>query len=133
VAPTIVIDASALVAAVLPASSHSEWAWDQCRTGTLVAPELVSLEVANVMRKAVLRGHVDHATGWEALTLAVNCVSDFYPHRGFLQGVWETRNHMSSYDASYVHLARVLEVPLVTLDTGLAKAAEKWCQVLHPK
>jgi predicted nucleic acid-binding protein len=129
----VVIDASALFAAVLPSSKHSDWAWDVCQANDLSAPELVSLEVTQAMRKAVHRGLVSHQTGWEALNLAMDHVIDFYPHKAFLLGVWETRDHFSAYDASYVHLARALDAPLVTLDTGLARAASKWCRVLSPR
>lgn len=130
---TVVIDASALFAAVLPSSDHSDWAWDVCRGNDLSAPELVSLEVTQAMRKAVHRGFVSHQTAWDALNLAMDHVTDFYPHEAFLSGVWETRDHFSAYDASYVHLARTLDAPLATLDTGLARAASKWCRVLSPR
>jgi predicted nucleic acid-binding protein len=128
----VVIDASALFAAVLPSSDHSDWAWHVCQGNDLSAPELVSLDVAEAMRKAVHRGFVSHQTGWEALNLAMDYVTDFYPHKAFLSGVWETRDHFLAYDASYVQLARALDVPLVTLDTGLARAAKKWCRVFSP-
>ena len=131
-AMTAVIDASALFAAVLPSSNHSDWAWEVCQGDELVAPELLSLEVTQAMRKAVLRGFISHQTGWEALNLAMEHVTDFYPHKIFLAGVWETRDHLSAYDASYVQLARALDVPLITLDGGHAVAAKKWCRVLSP-
>ena len=132
-AMTVVIDASALFAAVLPSSAHSEWAWGAIRNQDVAAPELLSLEVTQAMRKAILRGFVDNETGWGALSLAMSHVTEFYPHQALIRGVWENRHQMSAYDASYVELARALDVPLVTLDSGLARVVHNQCKVVTPQ
>jgi predicted nucleic acid-binding protein len=44
-------------------------------------------------------------------------------HTGLLDRAWQLRHNFSFYDGLYVALAEVLEVPLITLDGRLAKAA----------
>lgn len=36
--------------------------------------------------------------------------------------IWQLRDNLTAYDASYAALAEVLEVPLLTLDARLAHA-----------
>jgi predicted nucleic acid-binding protein len=44
--------------------------------------------------------------------------------------MWTFRDNMSAYDASYVALAESLEVPLLTADQRLARAATPYCEVI---
>jgi predicted nucleic acid-binding protein len=46
--------------------------------------------------------------------------------------VWELRDNLTSYDASYVALAEVLRVPLATLDVKLSKAPGTTCSFQLP-
>jgi predicted nucleic acid-binding protein len=45
-------------------------------------------------------------------------------HAMLLPRVWDHRGNITPYDASYVALAELLEIPLLTADRRLAKAAE---------
>jgi predicted nucleic acid-binding protein len=45
---------------------------------------------------------------------------------------WDLRRNLSIYDASYVALAELLQIPLVTLDRRLAGAPTVGCSVLVP-
>jgi predicted nucleic acid-binding protein len=45
-----------------------------------------------------------------------------YPHGPFVERAWELRHNVSAYDAMYVALAELLDVPLVTCDASLARA-----------
>ena len=42
------------------------------------------------------------------------------PHRPLIERIWELRHTITAYDASYVALAELLDVPLVTCDAKLA-------------
>lgn len=50
-------------------------------------------------------------------------------HQDLLPEVWRLRERLSVYDAAYAGLARLLDLPLVTADAKLGKAAEGWLVV----
>ncbi len=96
----------------------------------LYAPEVIDLEVANLLRKAVIRRAIDARTADEEIAAwAVNEVQRF-PHAPRLAAVWAMRHNITPYDASYVALAVELDVPLVTADRRLAAAAANYCEVI---
>lgn len=45
-----------------------------------------------------------------------------YPHEPLNDRVWELRENLTAYDATFVALAEALGVPLVTCDARLAAA-----------
>ena len=45
-----------------------------------------------------------------------------YPHAALLPRIWDLRENLTAYDASYVALAETLDAPLVTADARLARA-----------
>lgn len=94
------------------------------------APELIDLEFANAFRKLVLRGALgpdvagDHLSEWSANEL-IRC-----SHAMLLPRIWELRGNITPYDAAYVALAEILDVPLVTADQRLARSASPYCEVI---
>jgi predicted nucleic acid-binding protein len=102
-----------------------EYAW-----GPHYAPELIDLEYANTLRKLVLRGELDdqRASARIATWSASNLIRCSHPM--LLGRIWDHRGNITPYDASYVALAELLEIPLLTADRRLAKAAEPYCQVV---
>ena len=57
---------------------------------------------------------------------------ELWPFPAIGSQVWGLRGSLTAYDASYVALAALLDVPLVTLDARLARAAERSCRVRVP-
>ena len=49
---------------------------------------------------------------------------------GLLGRIWELRDNVSAYDATYVAVAEALEAPLVTADGRLARAPGPRCTVV---
>ncbi len=86
------------------------------------APHLVDLEIAQVLRRYVLRGSLDAARGMRALRHWRSLQVERYEHRRFLDRVWELRHNVSAYDAVYVALAEALSTVLLTADRRLAAA-----------
>jgi predicted nucleic acid-binding protein len=120
----IVIDASALVEFLL-----------RTLTGVVVgnrifaaasslhAPHLLDVEVAHVVRKFVARGIVAPERGAIALQLVAGLSIVRYSHLGLLSRIWQLRDNISAYDATYVALAEALDAPLLTCDQRLAGAS----------
>src|SRR5258708_30675209 len=121
----IVLDASAALSALLTAgAARSAIAEEQ-----LHAPHLIDSEVANGLRRRVAIGVVGKEEGrvivstWQALGIIR------YPAVAMLGRIWELRENLSAYDATYVALAQALDCPLVTADKRLSPAAGSGCSV----
>lgn len=96
----------------------------------LFAPELIDLEVANLLRKSVLRHQRDAAEAGRILEAwAGNDVVRF-SHLPYLDTVWSLRHNITAYDAAYVALAMHLGAVLLTADRRLAAAAMPHCEVI---
>jgi predicted nucleic acid-binding protein len=116
----IVLDASATIEWLLqtPAGQlieqriyfHSE---------TLHAPELLDLEVAQVLRRLVIRKSIAEDRAGEAVRDFQDIRIRRYGHALMMQRIWELRHNLSSYDAAYVVLAETLGATLVTRDRKL--------------
>jgi predicted nucleic acid-binding protein len=121
-----VVDASVVVT-VLADAEHAPWAEDQLSTGgasrSLWAPHLIDAEVGQALRRRVAAGRLGEDRADAALLDLARLPLRRIEHVGLLRRAWELRHNLSFYDGLYVALAEVLDVPLVTLDRRLAKAA----------
>ena len=125
----IVVDASVLATALGDDGPDGDHARARLRGERLSAPELVDLEVTSVLRRQVHSGAADPRRA--ALALADLAVLPLRraPHRPLLARCWELRDNLTVYDASYVALAEVLDVTLLTADGRLARAPGLRCHV----
>ena len=92
----------------------------------LHAPDLVEPETLNALRRLAAAGHVtvERATAAAADLGRVRMVR--YPHAPLRDRVWELRDNLTAYDATYLALAEGLDASaLLTGDAGLATAAAK--------
>ena len=111
-----VIDASVVVKWFLP-EPHAEEA-RRLRSQELEAPDLLLLEVPNVLWKHTIRGALDLATAQEAVKtlglapIRLRTVESLFAH-AFRLAI-ETRR--SVYDCTYLSLAIQVGCPLVTAD-----------------
>jgi predicted nucleic acid-binding protein len=121
----IVVDASAAVAALLNAGPARQALSDE----TLHAPHLVDSEVAQALRRLVLRGTVRAGDGWAALDSWRRLGVVRHSVSGLLGRVWELRENVSAYDASYLALAEALGCSLLTADARLGRAPDLRCPV----
>jgi predicted nucleic acid-binding protein len=121
-----VVDASILVS-VLVGAEHAGWAETQVSAGgarrSLWAPHLIDAEVGHSLRRwvAARKLQADHAT--DALGDLARLPLRRIAHVDLLDRAWSLRHNVSFYDGLYVALAERLDVPLLTLDNRLAKAA----------
>lgn len=118
-----VVDASAL-ASVLFGEPGNEEVASRLEGRVLVAPALLRFELANICWKKVRRHPDDRERILAAHTLADGL--DLHEVEVRFADVAELadRVDLTAYDASYLWLARALDLELVTLDRALARVAE---------
>jgi predicted nucleic acid-binding protein len=121
----IVIDASILATALGDDGTDGGQARARIRGEDLAAPEIIDLEIASVWRRTL--------TDDQRAELALRDLAELplarASHLPLLPRCWELRHNLSPYDASYVALAEMLEVPLLTADHRLARAPGMRCHV----
>lgn len=127
-----VIDASALVAALVDSGHDGIWARSAILEGPLAAPELALVETSNVLRRLELSGSVSRLEATAAHRDLLRLKLDVYPFAPFAERVWELRSNLTSYDAWYVAVAEALDWPLLTLDRRIGRAGAPRCEVLVP-
>lgn len=125
----IVVDASVLVTALVDDADEGRRVRARLAGEVLVAPELVDLEVASVARRHVLRGELLVDRARQALDDLAALPLRRVAHRPLLDRVWELRHHLTAYDAAYVTVAELFEIPLLTGDARLAAAPGLRCPV----
>lgn len=125
----IVVDASALAPALADDGPDGDVARARLREAPLVAPELIDLETASVIRRQLQGGQLDARRAALALTDLVELPMRRAPHRPLLARCWELRENLTVYDAAYVALAELLDVVLLTADARLAGAPGLRCQL----
>ena len=129
---TLVVDSSAVVAALVDGGSDGEWARAELDRTGLAAPHLMPVEVANILRRTVHAGLVTADAGALAHADLVLLRVEFFPYEPFADRVWQLRDNLTAHDAWYVALAEVLSADLVTLDARIARAPGLRCSVRLP-
>ncbi|MDA8061226.1 MAG: type II toxin-antitoxin system VapC family toxin [Actinomycetota bacterium] len=121
----IVVDASAAISALLNAGpARAALADEQAH-----APHLIDPEVANALRRGVARSLIEPGDArsalerWRRLGLLRHAT---FP---LLERVWQLRDNLSAYDASYVALAEALGCALLSADARIARSPEITCPV----
>ena len=128
-----VIDASVIVATVADSGPVGRWAEAQLSgAGVLVAPHLLPVEVANVLRRAELAGELSTDAASLALVDALDIPIELTPFEPFALRVWELRLSVTAYDAWYVAVAESTGSRLITLDRRLAAAPGPLCEFEVP-
>ncbi len=88
----------------------------------LNAPELLDVEVLSILRRAVLRQHLEGRRARLALDDLADWPVHRIPHVALLREAWRHRHNVSAYDAFYVAAARLYDAPLLTADGPLSRA-----------
>ena len=130
---TVVIDASALVAALVDSGSEGDWAESVAASSPLVAPELILAETANTLRRLEGSGAISRLEATTAFRDLLRMDLELLPFAPFADRVWELRGNLTSYDAWYVAVAEAFECPLATLDLKLSRAAGPVCRFMVPQ
>lgn len=129
---TVVVDASVVVAALIDAGPAGAWAESILMSGSLAAPHLMPVEVANVLRRSALAGDISAAAASLAHDDLVSLRVELFPYSSCASRVWELRSTVTAYDAWYVAVAEILGANLATLDVRLSRASGSRCQFVVP-
>ena len=127
-----VVDASVLVEAAVDSGTAGIWAEHVLEDGNLIAPQLVLVEAANVLRRLELANVLSRLEATQAHQDLVLLDLQLVSYEPFAKRVWELRTNRSSYDAWYVAVAELADLPLATIDRKLASANGPKCEFLLP-
>lgn len=129
---SLVVDASVIVAALIDTGPDGAWAEQAIERGTLYGPELLQVEVTNILRRLERAKRVTTPQANAARDDLMQLDIELFPFAPFSDRIWELRLTVTSYDAWYVAVAEQLAFPLGTLDKRLARARGPKCAFLTP-
>jgi predicted nucleic acid-binding protein len=127
-----VIDASVAVAGLIDVGPHGSWAERVIETAPLHAPELIRVEVTNILRRLERAKQISAAEANAAHEDFMQLDIELFSFEPFSDRIWELRHGVTSYDAWYVAVAEALVLPLATLDERLSRATGPKCKFLAP-
>lgn len=129
---SVVVDASAVVAALADGGAIGDWARSAMVGSSLAAPHVMPAEVASVLRRQILRGRLSITSATLAHTELDELSVELFPYAPTARRIWELRENLSPYDAWYVALAESLDAPLITLDIRSSRATGPRCEFVVP-
>jgi predicted nucleic acid-binding protein len=126
----IVVDASVLAAMLIYADERGRKARGVLARDTeWAAPEHWKAEVFSVIRGLMLGSKIKEPQAVRAVDRLPGLGVDHVSLDELLPRMWQLRAAFSGYDAAYVALAEARQLPLVTSDGRLARAATSYCRV----
>lgn len=126
----IVVDASVVVTVLLRltnADALSDRLFDGLQK--LYAPELLDVEVAQVIRRFWRAREISAARGSEAIEDLADLPIERIGHTPLVGRIWQLRNNVTAYDAAYLAVAESLNATLVTHDKALLHVPGSWALV----
>jgi predicted nucleic acid-binding protein len=125
----VVVDASVLAPALADDGPDGVLARRRLRGEILLAPALVDLEVASVLRTAHRAGRLTDMRARQAMADLRALPLHRTWHKELLARIWALRANVTAYDAAYVALAEICKATLLTADARLARASGPRCTI----
>lgn len=126
----IVVDASVHANALADDAQDGDIARARLLTAEhVLAPELLDIEVASVLRRRWLAGALSDDRLADAVDDLAVLAIDRMPMRTLVRRALELRENVTPYDAVYIALAEAFGCPLLTADRRLAGAPGVRCEV----
>jgi predicted nucleic acid-binding protein len=120
----IVLDGSAVVDLLIkPAAETNELRARIRAASTVYGPHLLDAEVANTLRRHVVRGRMDQFSARRALRRLAVMRLRLWPHQPFIGRAFALRHQLTAHDAIYVAMAEATGATLLTRDARLARTA----------
>jgi predicted nucleic acid-binding protein len=127
----IAVDANAVIAMLVDDAELGSASRTLYAQHDLVAPDLLPYEVASVLRKLTQIGRVTAQAAKMALR-DLNLVRlEAVPYRDIAQRMWELRENLSAYDAAYVAVAELFDLPLLTFDHRIRRSPGPTCEFVE--
>lgn len=126
----LVVDASVVAPLIADGGPDGEQFRRAARGQTLVAPDLLRVEVLSVIRRHLASEALNAQQANDAVDHLLALPIKLYPTTPLLRRCWELRSNITAYDACYVALAEILEVALLTADAKLANAPGTRCSFM---
>lgn len=127
----IVLDASSLIAKLTSSEDFAQEISDLTESDIVLAPDLIILETISGLYKMSLRKEISTELFNSTYPKVAREDITFIPSKDLVADIKDLLGNITSYDASYVNLARKLNIPLCTSDEKLSKAAKKFCEVIY--
>jgi predicted nucleic acid-binding protein len=127
---TYIVAANVMVQAAIDAAGLGPFASDE-----LVAPPVMPSEALSSVHELRYRREITAALADQALEWLVGASYVIRQPPGLARAAWEVANRLGwakTYDAEYVALARLLDLPLVTFDRRLARGASQLARIIVP-
>lgn len=124
----IVLDASAAVALLVDSGTVGGQVAARLLQHEIAYPSLLPYEVASALRRLAATDVITPQLAARSLHDVTLLNGQAFEFSDLVRRVWELRHNVSTYDAAYVALAELLEVPLLTLDSRLRTAPGLRCQ-----
>ena len=125
---TLVVDASLVVAALADSGTDGRWAEALLVSDSLAAPHMMTVEVANILRRSAVAGAISADQASLAHADLIDLRVELFPYAPFATRIWALRDNVTCYDAWYVAVAETLGASLATLDARLASAPGPQCR-----
>jgi predicted nucleic acid-binding protein len=118
----LVLDTSAVLNALVARPRIPGLEERLAEDGDLHGPHLIDTELLHALRRMTISGEISDERAADARSDFGELALVRYPHEPLGDRVWELRHNLTVYDATFVALAELLAVPLITCDARLASA-----------
>ncbi len=119
----IVVDSSCILEVLLQTDAAPATEARLLRGGALHAPEVVDLEVLQVLRRLVAGREIAEDRALVALRALERLALRRWSHGLVRRRIWALRRNLTAYDAAYVALAERMRCSMITRDGRLARAS----------
>lgn len=119
----IVVDSSCLAEVLLQTGNAATIETRLRRAGGLHAPELLDLEILQVLRRLLAGREISSERAELALAALERLALRRWSHAALRRRIWALRMNLTAYDAAYVALAERLRCSVLTRDGKLARSS----------
>jgi len=123
----IAVDANAVVALLVDSGAPGQVSRGRYADHDLVAPDLLPYDVTSVLRRLCNADVLSARVAQQALTDLTALRLSAVPHADISRRIWALRHNLSAYDAAYVAVAEMFDVPLLTFDARIRNAPGTAC------